>query len=98
MPEDISDTFLFLLSRPQGRCSFVLHSVILLPLPPTAVLPLSLLVHGDVHAWPLQQLLLRLPSSGHRHGRQDLKDHPVFCHPQWQTGQLGYEGEESSAP
>lgn len=49
----------------------------------------SVLVLGDVSAWPLQQLLLCLSPSGHCHGSQDSSYNLVFCHSQWQTGKQG---------
>lgn len=51
-----------------------------------ADLPVSLLVHNHVLTGPLQQLLLRLPPAGHRHGRQDAAHHPVVRHAQRQAG------------
>lgn len=51
-----------------------------------AVLPVSDLVHHHVHLRTLQQLLLRRPYAGHRHGLQDRPHHPVFRYPQWKAG------------
>lgn len=47
---------------------------------------ISLLVHDHVITRALQQLLLRLPPAGHRHGCQDSAHHPVLGHTQRQTG------------
>lgn len=49
-------------------------------------LPLPGLVHVNVSAWTLQQLLLCRSSFGHRHGCQNPADHSVLCYSQWQTG------------
>lgn len=47
---------------------------------------LPLLVLGDVFAWALQQLLLRLSFAGYCDGCQDSSHYPVLSHTQWQTG------------
>lgn len=52
-----------------------------------SVFSLPGVVHHHVHPGPLQQLLLRRTSSGHRHGLQDPPHHPVLRHTQWQTGE-----------
>ncbi len=49
-------------------------------------LPLPGLVHVNVSARTLQQLLLCRSSSGHRHGCQNPAHHPVLCYSQRQTG------------
>lgn len=49
-------------------------------------LPVPGLVHVHVSTGTLQQLLLRRPSAGHRHGRENPAHYSVFCYPQWQTG------------
>lgn len=52
----------------------------------SADVPLPGVVHGDVTAGALQQLLLCLSFAGHRHGREDAAHHPVLRHAQRQTG------------
>lgn len=52
----------------------------------SADVPLPGVVHGDVTARTLQQLLLRVSPAGHRHGREDTAHHPVLRHAQRQTG------------
>ncbi len=47
---------------------------------------ISLLVHGNVFAWALQQLLLCLPFVGYCHGCQDSAHYLVLSYTQWQTG------------
>ena len=54
----------------------------------SAVLPLPSVVYDHVYSRTLQQLLLRCPPIGHRHGVQDAPHHPVLCHTQRQTGTL----------
>lgn len=50
---------------------------------------IPLLVHDHVSAGTLQQLLLRLPLAGHRHGGQNSAHHLVLGHAQRQTSEQG---------
>lgn len=51
------------------------------------VIPVSGMVHHNVHPGPLQQFLLCCPSAGHRHGLQDSPHDSLLCHTQRQTGE-----------
>lgn len=55
--------------------------------------PIPLLVHDYVLAGTLQQLLLRLPLAGYRHGGQNSAHHPVLGHAQRQTGESSKDVE-----
>lgn len=59
------------------------------------VLPVPGVVHHHVHPRPLQQLLLRCPPAGHRHGLQDPTHHPLVRHAQRQAGE---DGEDAGLP
>lgn len=50
------------------------------------VFPVPGVVYHDVYPRPLQQFLLCCSPARHCHGFQDFEDHPVFGHPQRQTG------------
>lgn len=52
------------------------------------------MVHDHVLAGTLQQLLLRLPLAGHRHGGQNSAHHPVLGHAQRQTGEGSQDVEK----